>query len=71
MDSVSPFQLIGIESKAIYLSGEPINWGKIEHSIWVEGLGSLGNFIKTAFGPDVWSLGELACYYKNGEVLTS
>jgi hypothetical protein len=69
VDSVRPFQLNGIESRAIYLTSEPINWGKIEHPVWIEGVGSLGNHVYTAFGPDVENLGELACYYKNGELL--
>ena len=69
IDSISPFQLIGIESRAIYLTGEPRNRGKIEHPVWIEGIGSLGNLIYPEFGPDIWNFGELACFYKNGELL--
>ena len=69
VDSTGPFHLIGMESRAIYLAGEPRNWGNIEHPVWVEGLGSLGNFSYPAFGLDIWNIGVLSCYYKNGELL--
>lgn len=69
VDSIGLFQLVGIESRAIYLSGKSGPSDYYEHPIWIEGMGSLGNLQYSAYEPDIWNLGELACYYKNGELL--
>jgi hypothetical protein len=40
-----------------------------EEPIWVEGVGSLGHILYSAYTPDITKKGELSCFFKDGELI--
>jgi hypothetical protein len=60
----SVITLDGVKRKRIELSG---GFGFLGKDIWIEGIGSIGNFMSPGGGVNMYESGELTCFYKNDQ----
>ncbi len=67
IDSINNITLNGEKHQKYFLSAEPYVYpDRNEKPIWIEGIGSLGELLHPGISVDLWNLGELSCFYKNG-----
>lgn len=67
VDSISEIELNGQIHKKFFLSGDPYVYpDRPENPIWIEGVGSLGDFMHPGISVDEFTRGVLSCFFKNG-----
>jgi len=71
LDSIRPIEIDAGIRNAFYLHScwTRNNWTYCEYPIWIEGVGSIGDFMEPFSTPDEWESGSLNCYYLNDSLV--
>lgn len=70
VDSIKLTNIDGTQRKKFFLSGKPhVYYGVRENPVWIEGIGSLGNFLYPGISVDEMNLGELSCFFKDNKLI--
>lgn len=70
VDSIKLTNIDGTQRKKFFLSGKPhVYYGVKENPVWIEGIGSLGNFLYPGISVDEMNLGELSCFFKDSKLI--